>query len=105
MSAGVDLPKDAPDWALVMAAQLARVQESIALLGQAPGRTELTTKEAMARLGYKSGKRFWEAVRRLAIPYSKLSAHHYVFNSADIAAVLEAKRVGVRRPGTRMLAA
>lgn len=93
------LPGDAPAWAVALSAQLAQVQQSIDGMGAAvQPRQELTTKAAMARLGYQSTKRFWEAVRRLGIPYSKISSQHVVFDSADITAALEAKRVGVRRP-------
>ncbi len=57
----------------------------------------LDTKGAMHRLGYISAKGFWQAVRRLGVPYSKLSARNCVFRTSDIDAVLSRRQVGSSR--------
>lgn len=75
---------------------VARIADAVAQRLQV-GSPTLDTTGAMARLGYKSGKRFWQAVRRLGIPYSRLSARQCIFRTSEIDAVLARRQVGNTR--------
>lgn len=51
---------------------------------------------AMHRLGYSSVNGFWQAVRRLGIPFSRLSARRFMFRTSDIDAAMQRRQVGTR---------
>lgn len=72
--------------------------ESLALHAITERISGATVDTAGARrlLRYRSAKRFWEAVRREQIPFSRLSARHCVFQVADLRAVLESAAKEVR---------
>lgn len=84
---------DAPD---AIAARLADLESRLSRVEQQNAPT-LDATGARERMGYKSAKRFWEAVRRLGVPYSRLSPKHAVFRTSDIDAVLQRRRIGSRR--------
>lgn len=54
----------------------------------------IDTDGAMKRLGYRSRKYFWKAVRRLGIPYERISTRHATFHASDVNAVLRQRQVG-----------
>jgi 3-hydroxyacyl-CoA dehydrogenase len=89
--------------ALAAAAELTAMREQLAQLEQRLGKVEaqaaptMDTATAMQRLGYKTGKGFWQAVRRLGIPYSRISARHCMFRTSDIDATLLRRQVGNSR--------
>ena len=85
-----------------VADRLATLEARVARMESQAGPT-VDTAGAMQRLGYKSGKRFWQAVRRLGVPYSRMSARHCIFRTSDIDAVLQRRQVGNSR--TRRIAA
>lgn len=86
----------------VMREKLALLEERITRMESSSGPT-LDTDGAKTRLGYKSGKRFWQAVRRLKIPYSRISARQCVFKVSEIDAALLRRQVG--NPQARRMAA
>jgi len=57
----------------------------------------MTQREAMKLLGYSDRESFWVAIRRLGIPYSKLSERRALFRREDIDAVLKQRQVGTRK--------
>lgn len=80
-----------------MQARLALLESRLTAVEMRGNEGTLDTRHAMERLGYKSGKRFWQAVRRLCIPYSRLSKRQCVFFAADIDYALQRRQVGTRR--------
>lgn len=76
--------------------QVADLEARVLKVERISGAT-VDTAGAMQHLQYKSAKRFWEAVRREQIPFSRLSARHCVFQVADLQAVLKQRQVGSGR--------
>jgi hypothetical protein len=76
--------------------QVDRLESRLKLIEEQAAPT-MDTAAAMTRLGYKSGKRFWQAVRRIGIPFSRLSSRRCVFRTSDIDAALQRRQVGNSR--------
>ncbi|MBC8008595.1 MAG: hypothetical protein H7067_00685 [Burkholderiales bacterium] len=54
----------------------------------------LSTTEVMALLGYRDSTTFWQAMRRIGLPFVRLTAKKAVFREADVEAWLSARTVG-----------
>lgn len=83
-------------------ADLAALEERVKRLEQMAQRVEqadgpLPTEDAMQLLGYKSGKRFWQCIKRLHIPYTRINQRRALFLRSDIEAVLRQRQVGTGR--------
>jgi hypothetical protein len=77
--------------------RVANLESRLARFEGGASDSTIDVKAAMARLGYKSAKRFWQAVRRIGIPYSRLSKRVCVFRPADIETALQRRQVGSSR--------
>ena len=80
-----------------MRERIQRLERRLDSIETASTADTLGTSEVMSMLGYKSGKRFWEAVRRLGLPYSRVSGRVCVFRKGDVEALLRQRQIGSGR--------